>query len=99
MMLTRPFAVLLTLACIAGVADAALVSTPAVKGDGRKADKSQAHEATSRHVGNLRGQLLYIAQKRMEFIWLARESANTMSKPIVGDLTRCMRAARYLKAM
>ena len=31
-------------------------------------------------------------------LWVAKENAKTMAKPSVDDLTRCKRAARYLKA-
>ena len=34
----------------------------------------------------------------MDLLWVAKENAKTMSTPIIDDLTRCKRVARYLKA-
>ena len=69
----------------AGIVDAAPVATPAVKGESRKPDEELADEATSRHIRNMCGQLLYIAQERVDLLWVAKEHAKTMSRPIIED--------------
>ena len=80
------------------MSDAAPAATPAVKGESRKPDEELADEATSRHIRDLCGHILYIAQERVDLLWVAKENAKTMAKPSVNDPTRCKRAARYLKA-
>ena len=82
----------------AGMVDAAPMATPAVKGERRKPDEQLADEATSRHIRNMCGQLLYIDQERVGLLWVAKGNAKTMSKPSINDLTRCKRVEIYLQA-
>lgn len=79
--------------------DAAPVATPTVKGESRKPDEEVADEATSRHIRNMCGQLLHIAQERVDILWMAKGNAKTVSKPSINDdFMRCKRVARYPKA-
>ena len=56
----------------AGMVDASPVPLPAVKGGSRKPDEQVADEATSRHIRNLFGQFLYIAQGRVDLPWVCQ---------------------------
>ena len=78
--------------------DAAPVATPAVKGESRKPYEELADEATSRHIRNMCGQLQYIAQERVDLLWVAKGNAKTMSRPSINDLTRIRRVAIYQEA-
>ena len=66
---------------------------PAVKCESRKPDEELADEAISRHTRNLCSQFPYIAQERVDLLWLTKEDAKTMTNPSVKDLTRWKRSS------